>query len=42
MDMTKISGFMAAQMDLLPVNSKLVTEDLETLDKHRKCSRLSG
>lgn len=41
-DMTKVSGCMAAQIDLLPINSKMITEHLETLDKYRKCSELSG
>jgi len=41
-DTTKVSGCTAAQIDLLPINSKLVTGHLGTLDKYRKCSRLSG
>lgn len=41
-DMTKVSGCMAVQIDLLPINSKMITEHLETLDKYRKCSELSS
>lgn len=41
-DMTKVSGCMVVQIDLLPINSKMITEHLETLDKYRKCSELSG
>lgn len=41
-DLNEVSGWMAAKIDLLSINSKLVTEHLETLDKYRKNSRPSG